>query len=116
MERGRCLRERDGRLGFIEEDRAKIWKEHMEKIMNEENKWDHGEMVKTDVVEGPVEKVARNKIVEAMQRMKSGKTTRPSEVSVEMVVASGQIGVKVMLQLFSVYWMVEECLISGKQV
>ena len=36
MEGGRCLRGRDGRLGFIEEDGAKIWKEHMEKIMNEE--------------------------------------------------------------------------------
>ena len=29
------------RLDFIEEDWAKIWKEHMEKIMNEENEWDH---------------------------------------------------------------------------
>ena len=34
---GRCLRGRDGRLGFIEEDMTKIWKEHVEKIMNEEN-------------------------------------------------------------------------------
>ena len=40
----------------------------MEKIMNEENEWDH--MVETDVVEGPVEKVARNETVEAMQKMK----------------------------------------------
>ena len=46
-------------LSFIE-DRAKIWKKHMEKIMNEENEWDH--MVKTDVVDGPVEKVTRNKL------------------------------------------------------
>ena len=64
--------------------------------MNKENEWDH--MVKTDVVE-PVEKVARNKIVEAMQKMKSGKTTGPSEVSVEMIVASAEIGVKVMMEL-----------------
>ena len=68
VEGERCLRGRDGRLGFIEENRAKIWKEHMEKIMNEENEWHH--MVETDVVEGPVEKVACNEIVEAMQRMK----------------------------------------------
>ena len=52
LERGKCLRGSDGRLGFIEEDKAKIWKKHMEKFMNEENKWDH--MVETDVVEGPV--------------------------------------------------------------
>ena len=88
---------RDGRLGFIEEDRAKIWKEHMEKTMNEENEWDH--MVETDVVQGPVEKVVCNEIVEAMQKMKSGKATGPSEVSVEMIVASGEIRVKVMMEL-----------------
>ena len=33
----------------------------MEKIMNEENKWDH--MVETDVVERSMEKVAHNEIV-----------------------------------------------------
>ena len=69
----------------------------MEKIMNEENEWDH--MVEIDVVEGPVEKVACSKIVEAMQKMKSGMATGPSEVSVEMIVASGEIGVKVMMEL-----------------
>ena len=50
-----------GRLGFIEVDRAKIRKEHKENIMNEANECDH--MVKTDVVEKPVKKVARNEIV-----------------------------------------------------
>ena len=69
----------------------------MKKIMNEENKWDH--MVETDVVEGPVEKVAGNEIVEAMQGMKSGKETKPSEVSVKTIVASGEIGLKVMMEL-----------------
>ena len=31
--------------------------------------------------------------------MKSGKATGPSEVSVETIVASGEIGVKVMMEL-----------------
>ena len=97
VEGGRCLRGENGRLGFSEEDRAKIWKEHMEKIMNEENEWDR--MVETNLVEGPVEKVVRNDIVEAIQSMKSGKATGTSEVSVEMIVASGEIGVKVMMEL-----------------
>ena len=92
MKGERCSRGRDGRLGFIEEDRAKIWKEHMEEIMNEENEWD--QMVETDVVEGSVEKVARNEIVEAMQMIKSGKATGPSEASVQMIIASGEIGLK----------------------
>ena len=40
VEAERCLPGRDGLMGFIEEDRAKIWKEHIKKIMNEENEWD----------------------------------------------------------------------------
>ena len=64
MEGGRCLRGGDGRLDFIEKHRAKIWKENMEKIMNEDNKWDR--MVETDLVEGPVEKMVRNEIAEAI--------------------------------------------------
>ena len=97
VEGGRCLRGGDGRLGFIEEDRAKIWKEYMEKIMNVENEWNR--MVETDLAEGPVEKVVRNEIVEAIQSMKSGKATGTSEVSVEMIFASGEIGVEVMMGL-----------------
>ena len=97
VEGKKCLRGRDGQLGFIEEDSMKLWKEHMQKIMNGENKWDH--MEETDIVEGPVEKVACNEIVEAMQKMKSGKATGLSEVSVEMIVASGKIGVKEMMEL-----------------
>ena len=65
--------------------------------MNEENEWDR--MVETDVVEGPVEKVACNEIVEAMQKIKPCKATGPFEVSVEMIVASDEIGVKVMMEL-----------------
>ena len=80
-------------------------------IMNEKSEWDH--IAETDEVEGPVEKVAGNEIVEAMQKMKLGKITGPSEVSVEMIVASDELGVKVMVELFvSVYWMVEESLMS----
>ena len=52
-----------------------------------------------DVVEGSVENRTPNEIVEAMQRRKSGKASGTSEVSVEMIVASGEIGVKVMIEL-----------------
>ena len=102
LNRGRCLRGRNGQLGFIEEDRAKIRKKRMEEIMNEENKWDQ------------MEKVARNAIVIAMHKMKSGKATGPCEVSVEMIVSSGKMGVS-MMNCVGVHGMVEECR-SGKLV
>ena len=40
VEGGRCMRGSNGRLNFSEKDRGKVWKEHMEKIMNEENEWE----------------------------------------------------------------------------
>ena len=49
--------------------KTKIRKGHMKKVINEENDWD--QMVESDVVEGPVEKVTRKEIFKAMQKMKS---------------------------------------------
>ena len=64
----------------------------MEGTRRKDHERDH--MVKTEVIEGPVEKVARNEIVEAMQKMKLGKATGPSEVSVEMIVEVAKLGLK----------------------
>ena len=65
VEGGRCMRGSDGRLSFSEfKDRGKDWKEHMERIMNEENEWDQN--VEADLVEGPVERVSQEEVVKAM--------------------------------------------------
>ena len=42
----------DSRLNFSKKDRGRVWKEHMERIMNEENEWHQN--VQADLVEGPV--------------------------------------------------------------
>ena len=84
-------------MGFTEKDGAKIWTQHIEKFMNEENIWDH--IMETDVVEVLVERVIHKKIMVAMLKTKSKKATRPSEVSMEMTVASGKIGINVMMDL-----------------
>ena len=34
---GRCMKGKGGNLAFTEQDRKIIWKEHMERVMNEEN-------------------------------------------------------------------------------
>ena len=53
----------------------------------------------TDEVEGQVQKVAHNEIVEAIQKMTLGKATEPFEVRLKMLVASDKIQVKVMIEL-----------------
>ena len=55
--------------------------------------------MEANAAKGPVEKVTRNEIVEAMQKMKSGKATGPFQASMEMIVSSGEIGLKVMMEL-----------------
>ena len=94
VEGGRCMRGSDGRLSFSEKDKGKA---HMERIMNEENEWDQN--VEADLVEGPVERVSREEVVKAMGDMKAGKAAGPSEVSVEIIAASGEIGIGVMVEL-----------------
>ena len=39
LERGKWIKGSDGKIGFSQEDRCKTWKEHMKRIMNEENAW-----------------------------------------------------------------------------
>ena len=59
--------------------------------------WD--QKVEADLVEGPVERVSREEVVKAIGEMKIGKAAGPSEVSVEMIIASGEIGIGVMMEL-----------------
>ena len=44
------MRGSNGRMSFSEKDRGKVWKEHKERTMNEENEW--GQNVKAELVEG----------------------------------------------------------------
>ena len=37
MNGGGCIKDKDGRLLVSEKDRGKLWKDHMEKIVNVEN-------------------------------------------------------------------------------
>ena len=49
--------------------------------------------MKAELVEGPVERVGWEEVVKAMREMKAGKAAGPSEVSIEMIAASGEIRV-----------------------
>ena len=76
VEGGRCMRGSDGKLCFSEKERIKVWKNHMERIMNEENYWDH--IVEGDALEGPVVCVSREEVLQALNKMKTEKAPGPS--------------------------------------
>ena len=97
VEGGSCMRGSNGRLNFSEKGRGRVWKEHKERIMNEENEWDQN--VQADLVEGPVERISREEAVKAFGKMRPAKASGPSEVSFEMIAAGGEIGIDVMVEL-----------------
>ena len=66
-EEGACENKMEHYL--CEKDGAKLWKAHMSKIMNEENELDQI----ADAVEGPIEGVMREEIMEAFKYVKIGK-------------------------------------------
>ena len=61
VEGRRSMRGSDGKLCFIEKERGKVWKDYMERIINEENDWDHN-------VEGPGVCVSREEVLQALNQ------------------------------------------------
>ena len=94
---GGCMKDNNGRLVVCEKDCAKLWKDHMEKIMNVENEWD--QTAKADIVEGLVEEVTYEEVMEAMNKMKLGKAAGPFEGNMGMIMASGKFSVGVLKKL-----------------
>ena len=101
------MRGKDRKLGFSEKDRNRIWKNHMEEIMNKENEWDH--VTKAGMVEGPIKNVTREEMVIAIKVIKPRKAAGPSEVCAEMISASGEVGISVMVELC-------QCMLDGKEM
>ena len=90
---GRCMKGKDGTLHLNERDRAKLWKSHMSRSMNEDNEWD--QIVDVDTVEGPIERVMREEMMEAFKHFMIRMSPGPSVVYVEMILVSGDVGISV---------------------
>ena len=97
VEGGMCMRGRDGKQCFGEKERGKVWKDYMERIMNEDNDWEYN--VKGDAVESPVVSVSREEMLQALNEMKTGKAPGTSEVSLDLLAASGGVGIQVMVEI-----------------
>ena len=76
---------RDGKLCFSEKERGNVWKDYVERIMNEEDGWDHN--VEGDAVQDSVVSVSREEVHQALSEMQTGKAPGPSEVSLELIAA-----------------------------
>ena len=73
------------------------WKEYMEKLMNEENEWDHG--ISAEVKEGPAGCIEIGGVVAALKKMKGHGAPGLSGLSVEMIRATENVGTRWLLDL-----------------
>ena len=69
----------------------------MEKLMNEENEWDHG--ISAEVKEGPADCIRIGKVVAALKKIKRHKAPGLSGLSAEMIQATDGIGTQWLLDL-----------------
>ena len=83
VEKGRCMRGSDETLCFSEKERGKVWKDYLERIMNEENDGKHN--VEGDAVECPVFCVSREEGHQALNEMKTEKIHGPTDESLESI-------------------------------
>ena len=97
IEGGRCLIRNDRKFDFSEKASKRIWKNHMQEIMNKKNDWNH--MTQAKMVRGLIVKVTREEMVIAIKAMKSGKAAGSSEVCAEMISGSGEVRIAVMIKL-----------------
>jgi len=74
-----------------------LWKEYMEKLMNEENEWDHG--ISPEVKEGPADCIKISEVVAALKKMKRHKAQCLLGLAAEMIQATGGIGTQRILDL-----------------
>ena len=74
------MRGSDGKLCLSEKERGKVWKDYMERIMNDENDCDHS--VEGDVVEGPVVCVSIEEVLQALNENRKGSWTFTSIIRV----------------------------------
>jgi len=75
------------------------WKEYMEKLMNEENEWDHGISAEVKVKEGPADCVRIGEVAAALKKMQRHKAPVLSGLTAEMIQATEGIETQWLLDL-----------------
>ena len=90
------MRGNDGTLYRNERDRAKLWKAHMSKIMNEENEWDQIRICR--YCRWTIGKIDERRDNGGVQILKDWNGAGPTEVHAEMIIANGDVEIRVLVK------------------
>ena len=84
----KCVKDDSGNLSFDNEAKKVAWKQHYERLLNEEFSW-NSEDLTADPVVGPPIHIDVEMVMKAITKMKTGKAAGPSGIVAEMLKASG---------------------------
>ena len=91
-----CIKGASGKVIVDDKEIKDSWKEYMEKLLNEENEWDH--KISAEVKEGPADCIRMAK-VRAVLKMKRHKAPGLSGLVAEIMQATRDIGIQWILDL-----------------
>ena len=96
-----CIKDEYGKVVVEEEKVRDVRAAYYEKLLNEEFDWNMKELSDADVVSGPIEEISMQEVRAAIYKMKSDKSTGPTEVAAEILKAAGESGVRWMTDLLN---------------
>ena len=94
-----CVRDNSGKIVVEEDKLLEVWKEHYDRISNEEFSWDREGLTDVRPVCGPGEKISEEEVEAAIGEMKLGKAAGPFGVVADMLKAAGEYGTRWMTEL-----------------
>ena len=94
----KCVKDDWGNLSFDNEAKKVAWKQHYERLLNEEFSWNPEDLT-ADPVVGPPIHIDVEMVVKDITKMKTGKAAGPSGIVAEMLKASGDTGARLVADL-----------------
>jgi len=92
-----CIKRASGKVIVDDKGMKDLWKEYMEKLMNEENELDH--KISAEVKERPADCIRMAEVRAILKKMKKQKAPGLSGLVAEMIQATGDIGTQWILDL-----------------
>ena len=94
----KCVKDDSGNLSFDNEAKKVAWKQHYDRLLNEEFSWNPEDLT-ADPIVGPPIHIDVEMVVKAITKMKTGKAAGPSGIVAEMLKASGDTGARLVADL-----------------
>ena len=96
-----CVKNDSGKLATTDTEKLSAWLEHYKRLLNEEFEWDKENLGNIDPKIGPNPLISTQDVQNALKKMKKGKASGMSGVVTEMLLASGDVGIARMTELFN---------------